>query len=192
MVLSWQDAFDILSTQSTTQQTNMPLSLYDTSVPAFIHGLTSLSHILTIAEEYAAESFITEAEIMESRLAPDMHPFQFQIWTVCNTAKNALVRVTGMDELPVADDQTTFHTMQARIKATIGILEGVKRESFDGAEGKEVTMTVAKQAKKFTGLSYLTTFAIPNFYFHIMVAYSILRMTGVPIGKGDYLAGGQK
>lgn len=81
--------------------------------------------------------------------------------------------------------------MQERIKATIAILKDAKREMFEGAETKEVTMTIAKEERKFTGLSYLTTFALPNFYFHVMAAYAILRVKGVPIGKGDYLAGGQ-
>jgi len=30
---------------------------------------------------------------------------------------------------------------------------------------------------------------LPNFYFHITMAYAILRHTGVPLGKMDYLAG---
>lgn len=128
---------------------------------------------------------------MEARLAPDMLPFQFQIWTVCNTAKNSLVRVAGTPSIPTEDDQKTFATMQERIKATIAILQEAKREQFEGAETKEVTMTIAKEERKFTGLSYLTTFALPNFYFHVMAAYAILRVKGVPIGKGDYLAGGQ-
>lgn len=83
MVLPWQDAFEILSSQSqsTNQTDKMSLSLYDTSVPAFIRGLTSLSHILTTAEKYATENSIPEKEIMEARLAPDMLPFQFQIWS---------------------------------------------------------------------------------------------------------------
>ncbi|KAE9971682.1 hypothetical protein EG328_005456 [Venturia inaequalis] len=191
MVLSWQDAFEILSTQSSKQTVNMPLSLYDTSIPVFIRGLTSLSHILTTAEKHASENSIPEVDIMEARLAPDMLPFQFQIWTICNTAKNSLVRLAGTESIPTADDQKTFKTMQERIKATIDILQAAGREQFEGAETKEVTMVIAKQERKFTGLSYLTTFAIPNFYFHVMAAYAILRMKGVPIGKGDYLAGGQ-
>jgi len=38
---------------------------------------------------------------------------------------------------------------------------------------------------RFTGLSYLQNFAIPNFFFHHMAAYSILRNQGVPVGKFD-------
>lgn len=30
-------------------------------------------------------------------------------------------------------------------------------------------------------------FAFPNFFFHVAMAYAILRMKGVPLGKMDYL-----
>jgi hypothetical protein len=39
----------------------------------------------------------------------------------------------------------------------------------------------------FTGESYLLTFALPNFYFHVTTAHDILRNQGVQIGKLDYL-----
>lgn len=42
----------------------------------------------------------------------------------------------------------------------------------------------------FTGLSYVTDFALPNFYFDITMAYALLRIKGVPLGKMDFLAGG--
>jgi hypothetical protein len=169
----------------------MGITLYDTSVPAFIRGLQTLSHILTIAEKYCSEKSISEEELFSSKLAPDMLPLQFQIWTVSNTAKNTLVRVAGTTSVPMEDDQKTFATLQQRIKDTLKIVEGVDKSLFEGVETKEVTMTVQKQERKFTGLSYLTGFAMPNFYFHLTTAYAILRMKGVPIGKGDYLTGGQ-
>jgi len=169
----------------------MPFTLYDTSVPAFIRGLQSLSHIITVAEKYAKENGISEEDIMTASLAPDMLPFTFQIWTVSNTAKNALVRVVGAEAIPMEDNEKTFADLQTRIKKTLKILEGVDKSVFEGVEGKEVTMTIQKQERKFTGLSYLTGFAMPNFYFHLCTAYAILRSKGVPIGKGDFLTGGQ-
>ena len=39
----------------------------------------------------------------------------------------------------------------------------------------------------FSGESYLLTFALPNFYFHLVTAYDILRNQGVKIGKLDFL-----
>jgi hypothetical protein len=39
----------------------------------------------------------------------------------------------------------------------------------------------------FEGAGYLTSFAIPNFYFHLTTAYAILRHEGLEVGKRDYL-----
>ncbi len=37
------------------------------------------------------------------------------------------------------------------------------------------------------GQAYLTDFVLPNFYFHISIAYALLRHNGVELGKVDYL-----
>ncbi|MEL7512219.1 MAG: DUF1993 family protein, partial [Cyanobacteria bacterium J06554_3] len=37
------------------------------------------------------------------------------------------------------------------------------------------------------GLGFLTSFAMPNFFFHMNTAYNLLRQKGVPIGKREYL-----
>ena len=37
------------------------------------------------------------------------------------------------------------------------------------------------------GQAYLLTYAFPNFFFHVMTAYDILRHNRVEIGKRDYL-----
>ena len=38
-----------------------------------------------------------------------------------------------------------------------------------------------------TGADYFLEHAIPNFYFHVMHTYAILRHNGVELGKSDYL-----
>ena len=35
--------------------------------------------------------------------------------------------------------------------------------------------------------SYVRDWALPQFYFHLMSAYAILRAAGVPLGKADYV-----
>jgi hypothetical protein len=32
---------------------------------------------------------------------------------------------------------------------------------------------------------------LPNMYFHVTMAYAVLRHNGVELGKSDYLAGGR-
>jgi Domain of unknown function (DUF1993) len=40
---------------------------------------------------------------------------------------------------------------------------------------------------KITGRSYAILYAIPNFCFHFVMVYALLRKEGVEIGKVDYL-----
>ena len=39
--------------------------------------------------------------------------------------------------------------------------------------------------------AYLKHFVLPNFFFHIVTAYNLLRQASVDIGKMDYLLGPQ-
>jgi hypothetical protein len=163
-------------------------SLYDTTVPAFTRGLTALSHILTLGEQYAKENKIAEADFTNARLAPDMLPLTFQIQNASNAVRNALTLVAQIDVVAFENDEKTFADLQKRIAQTIKALEGADAKSFEGAE----TRKVERQGKTFTGLEFVAQNSLPNFYFHISIAYAILRAKGVQIGKQDYLNGGQK
>jgi len=168
-------------------------SLYEISVPIFIHSLQVLSHLLTKAESFAKEKGIPESDITSARLAPDMLPLTFQINTCSNSAKNALVRVAGTTAVPMEDKkEATFAELQDRIAKTIDLLKESDAKAFEGKEDEEVVMKFSSGERKFTGQSYLTTFAIPNFYFHMSTTYAILRMKGVPLGKQDFLTGSQQ
>ena len=85
------------------------------------------------------------------------------------------------------DTETTFPELQARIKKTIDYLQTLKREQFEGAETREITLKFPNGEMKFSGQEFLFGFALPNFYFHLTTAYAILRHNGVDIGKMDFL-----
>ena len=63
------------------------------------------------------------------------------------------------------------------------------RAAFEGADAREIVMKVGPQEWKMSGQQFLTTFALPNFFFHVTTAYAILRHNGVEIGKRDFLGG---
>jgi uncharacterized protein len=161
-----------------------PLSLYDTAIVPVTRTLQVLSKLLKIGENHVNTKGLSHSEILESRIAPDMNPFPFQIYTATNTAKFIAVRVGGVENQPWEDDEKTFDELQARIAKTLKFLEGVKREDFEGKENAEVML----RDRKFTGLSYLNEFAMPNFYFHSITVYNLLRMKGVDVGKADWLS----
>jgi hypothetical protein len=162
----------------------MPLSMYQASIPLFLRGMRNLSAVLKKGEAHDGSGAFVEA-----RLAPDMLTLAGQIQRVSDTAKGAAGRLAGIETPSMPDEEKTFADLQARLDKTIAFLESVKPAQVDGSEAKPITLKAGKQEIKFTGETYLTNFAIPNFYFHVTTAYDILRHKGVPLGKMDYLAG---
>lgn len=165
----------------------MPLSLYDASIPVFQRALRNLDAILTKAEEHAAANGIDLAELAAARLAPDMFPLTGQIQSASDSAKFAAARLTGTTGPSFADTETTFGELHARIAKTLDYLASVDPAGFEGAETREIVQKSRRGERHFVGTSYLLTFALPNFFFHVATAYDILRHKGVPVGKSDYL-----
>jgi hypothetical protein len=85
------------------------------------------------------------------------------------------------------DTETTYAEIRDRLQRTIAYVESVGQAQIDGAEDREVVLKFPNGEMKFTGLSYLNTFLLPNFYFHLGMAYAILRSNGVEVGKMDFL-----
>ena len=165
----------------------MAIELYDLTVPAFLRGFAALSAFLTKAESWAAENDVDPADLLTARLHDDMAPLTAQIQRASDTAKGAAVRIGGIANIPMADEEATFADLQTRIARTVEFLKAVPTEAMNGQEERAVTLATPGRTVDFTGLSFAQGFALPNFYFHVTTAYAILRMKGVPIGKLDYL-----
>ncbi|MGF9562062.1 DUF1993 domain-containing protein [Neorhizobium sp. JUb45] len=165
----------------------MSLSLYDITLPAFIRAFENLSAILKKGEAFADEKGLDHKTLLEARLIEDMAPLTSQIQRASDTAKFVAVRVAGIDDVPMADEEVTFADLHARIEKTVEILKAVEASAMEGKDDIEVVLKTGSGSTTFTARDYVLGFAIPNFYFHVTTAYAILRHKGVPIGKMDYL-----
>jgi hypothetical protein len=152
----------------------MPVSLYEASIPVFIRSLTNFAAILKKGEAYADEKGIPHSKLLESKLVDDMANLVFQVQRVSDTAKGAVVRVAGIEPVVMADTETTFEDLQARIQKTIEVLQAVEATSMDGKEESQVVLKIGSGAFNFTATNYLLNYALPNFFFHVVTAYNIL------------------
>jgi uncharacterized protein len=166
------------------------MHLYDVSIAPLVRNLQNLKHILQQGELYAEQKKVEPQVILNSRLSIDMYPLTRQVQLVSDMSKGAGARLAGIEIPQYADDETSFEMLYARIDKTIDFLSQIQPTQLEGAESKEVVLTIRKIDLTFTGLDYLQKWAMPNIYFHITTAYNILRHIGVPLGKTDYL--GQK
>ena len=168
----------------------MALTMYSASVPVFQHILANLVHILDKAEAHASARKYDPAALTGYRLAPDMLPFTRQILIACDAAKNGVARISGLEAPRFDDTESTFAELKARIGKTLDWLATVPASAVDGTEDKEVTFPVGRDASRtMKAQAYLTTWVLPNVFFHVTTAYAILRHNGVDRGKSADLRG---
>ncbi|CAG4883090.1 conserved protein of unknown function [Georgfuchsia toluolica] len=165
----------------------MTISMYEASVPRLINLLRNLDAILAKAKAHAAAKKIDQNALLSARLFPDMFPLVKQVQIATDHAKGAVARLAGIDVPKYEDAEQSFDELQARISRTIVFVESIGARQIDGSEEREIQFTIGGHDLKFTGMTYLLGFALPNFYFHLVTAYNILRHNGVEIGKRDYI-----
>jgi hypothetical protein len=161
----------------------MTFSLHDASAPAFARGLNALLGLL----DKARASGLSEAELWEARLAPDMRPFPDQIRMAAFSARSCVGRLTGEQWPKTADDEATLEALEETVRLSLAFVEAADPAAFEGAETRRIALRFPGVELDFEGTGYLTSFALPNFQFHLAMAYAILRHRGVELGKRDYL-----
>ena len=161
--------------------------MFDHIVPPITHQLTALSGVLSKAEAHCTARSIDPAAFLTFRLYPDMLNFTRQVQLTCDFAVRGAFRLAGEEPPSIPDTETDFAGLQARIAKARDLVAGFGPDRFAGAETRKITLKLRAGEREFTGLSYLTGYVLPNFYFHATTAYDILRHNGVEIGKPDFL-----
>ncbi|WP_061248299.1 DUF1993 domain-containing protein [Leptospira alstonii] len=159
---------------------------YEITILQFSKMLRNLKLLMEKAASYAETKKFDVEVLLNSRLAPDQFNFIKQVQIVCDTAKLGVSRLTGK-EAPKHDDQEkTLSELQTRIQSTLDYLGTFTEKDFVEANERKVSQP-RWEGKYLTGKEFAIQHMIPNFYFHITTAYSILRHNGVDIGKKNYL-----
>lgn len=165
----------------------MTISMYQASAPRLINSMRNLSAILDKTQIYIDTKKIDPAALLQFRLFPDMLNLTRQIQIASDTAKGVVARLAGVDIPAYEDNETSVAELQARIAKTIAFIEGFTPAQLDGTEDKAIVTKRGDKETHYTGMQFLLGHAIPNVYFHVSIAFAILRHNGVEIGKRDYL-----
>jgi uncharacterized protein len=164
------------------------MNLYDLTVPQLIKMLKNVDHWLVAATKHAETKKFDVLNLMKARLAPDQFAFDRQIQTLCDNAKFIAGRLTGKDWPAHPDAETTFDQLRTRVAAVVSYLETFKPDDFTGSGDRKIALPWM-EGKWMTGDEYVAQFALPNFYFHTVTAYAILRHNGVELGKREFIGG---
>lgn len=165
----------------------MKISMFEASVPLFLHTLESLKVILQKGAAHAEAKKFDPNILVNSRLAPDMFNLARQVQIASDAAKGAAARLTGTEPPKFEDTESTLPELVARVDKTIHYLRGLSATQFDGSDERTITVTTPRGALSFQGLHFLRHWALPNFFFHVTTAYNLLRHNGVELGKAEFL-----
>jgi hypothetical protein len=161
--------------------------MYQASVPYFTRLLRNLKALLEKGAAHAAARKFDPMVLFNARLAPDMLPLFKQVQIASDNAKGCPARLAGIEPPRFEDTEATYAQLVERIDKTLAFLKTIKPEQVDGSEDRDIVLKFPNSTYNFKGVDYLRFFAIPNFTFHVVTAYAILRHNGVEIGKSDYL-----
>ncbi|CUM65516.1 uncharacterized protein PRCAT00003162001 [Priceomyces carsonii] len=159
----------------------MSYSLYDATVLMAKGALTSLDRILSVAEKLP-----DSATFLAARLSEDMNPLTFQVYYATFLAEAVASILSGREYQQPDDDLDSYEKMHTRIAEVLKELEKTDKDTVDKI-GETMTHTtnhegqVEVPVKALVGVKHM-----PNVYFHVAMAYAILRKEGAPLGKRDW------
>ena len=165
----------------------MATSLYELSVPTFLQTVSAVAGFLDRTVSHCAETGADPDDFVHARLYEDMAPFHFQIealthhsvWGVEALKTGEFTPPGLVGPMPLAD-------LQAMVRRAEAALAAFTPDEVNGWGEKDLDLQIGPRRLAFTSATYILSFALPNFHFHAVTAYDILRAHGVPIGKRDY------
>lgn len=167
----------------------MKVDLYS-FVGIYSRGLDTISHLLGKGKTHAAELGVTEAEMLDWRLAEDMFPLRRQAEIVCNFAQRWPARAAGLELPAELKDELSVEELRAAAAEAKAYLATLTPDQFEGRDAVPLTLSIGPLEPTMPIGQWITGFATTNFMFHLSIAYGILRSKGVPLSKPDLFAGG--
>lgn len=166
----------------------MSFTFFDITVPIVLKNLSTVKNLLERGSADAKEKAMTEEAFLAQSLTPGMFDLKRQIQIVTDSAKGMVSRLTGVAPLVLEDTEETVAQLLERIDRTLAYLQTFTPEHFVTAAEAQIVLPFMPGQYQ-TGAEYVTNFALPNFFFHVTLVYTIIRVQGAPIGKADYIGG---
>ena len=150
--------------------------------------LGCLAGILQKGAEHANNAKIEESIFVGARLFPDMFPLSRQVQIACDQLTRAAARLQGVDLPSFPDVETSFAQLIERCHKANAYVQAADSAKIDARTDTNITVPVGGgQEMTLTCGAFLTSFCLPNLYFHASMTYGLLRHNGVALGKRDFL-----
>ncbi len=164
----------------------MPAVLYDASVAVFQRYLVQLGGLLDAAERFAQARGRPLDDLLAARLAPDMLPLETQIVIAANFTLRAAFPLAGEPVPPFGEFAPGTAGLRAWLERCLALLRSLPPQRFADTESRVLESQAGDAQVRLPARQFLFQYALPNFFFHLGIAYAILRSQGVPLGKAQF------
>jgi uncharacterized protein len=169
-------------------------TLYTASVPVCLHYLGRLDGLVAKAQSHVTPDDKAndkandneELTLLAARLASDMLPFVAQVKTAAFFTLRICYPLAGLPTPAFGSWPDSLTGLRQRIVHTVDLLQALKAEDFNAADSRHISSQAGDAELLLPAHEFLCQYAMPNFLFHLSMAYAILRAQGVPLGKGDF------
>jgi hypothetical protein len=146
-----------------------------------------LNHLVLLHQfiEKVEASAVNESTLLKARLVDDMFPLNVQTKIAANFALRACCPLAGRKYQELAGDIDSFQQLKAYVSSTIDYINQLSEPILapldlyveDNAGLNEISLPAAE---------YVSSFVLPNFFFHISMVYAIAKSNGIAVTKGDF------
>jgi hypothetical protein len=148
----------------------------------FINMLGTLDHLVDKAEDAGMSD-----SVLGEKLTDDMFPLELQFRVALNQVLLALDQVAGT---PAPLEEAPYRSLAEVRKGIAKVRSQI--DQTDPAQWSRPDEVV--DLKLPNGVRFLMSseediqdWILPNFYFHVTMAYALLRNAGLDVGKMDFL-----
>lgn len=160
--------------------------LYAVSVPVLLRYLAQLDAMLVRLAAFARSERRAEGALLSSSLASGMFDLRHQVLIASGFAIRTLLPVAPSLAPLLAEKATTIEELRALIARRSAALAALDPATIDAMAGSPARERAGEAMVEADALTFATHYALPNFFFHLVVTYGILRQIGVPLGKADF------
>ncbi|MDR5884253.1 DUF1993 domain-containing protein [Caballeronia sp. LZ032] len=159
--------------------------MYALAIAQCAEAVRTMDTYLDRAERFAQAKKFDVAVLLSTRLAPDMAGLLYQIQSACDYLKGGAAYLSGQQPPRHEDNEQTLAEARERIRKTLAFVGSVAASQYDDAASRIVKVSWVPGT--LSGENYLLQIVIPNVYFHVAMAYAILRANGVDVRKLDFI-----
>jgi len=154
--------------------------LFEATVPVLTRYLGQLLLMLDQAEACVRERQLDDAVLLRQGLTPDMFDLGQQVQIAAGFALRCVAPLLGRTLPALGEgDAQDFAALRRRVAQAQALLSTLGPDDFVQTQAGEAALSMPAR-------DFVLSYAMPNFFFHLCMAYALLRAQGVPLGKPDF------